>query len=179
MLLAAVAIVAGTLAGWLSGRRLPARRRPWRAAALMPAGAAMVLAGGRWIGGASGLVVLVAGYGLLAVFAAANRRRPGLVLVAAGLLANLAVVTADHGMPVRGLPAGVQVAGHHHGLSTRDHLAALADTIRVAPLGETISPGDVLVTLGGAVGLFTWLEPRPVRRRTGPAGPRPRPAGAP
>jgi hypothetical protein len=169
MLLALVAIAAGIVAGWLSGRRLPTRRRrrQWHAVALLVGGGVMVLAGGRALGGTAGLVLLAVGYGLLVLFATANVRRPGLVLVAVGLVANLAVVLTDHGMPVRGLPAGVAAAGHHHGLSSRDQLTALADTIHVAALHETISPGDVLVALGGAVGFFAWLEPRPRRTATG------------
>jgi hypothetical protein len=112
------------------------------------------------------------GYALLAGFALLNHRHAGLVLVAAGLLANLLVIGVDGGMPVRGLPAGVPVDGLHHGLSAGDSLTGLSDTVRLAPLHEIVSPGDLLVALGGAVAVFSWLEPGPAR--PGRLRPRPR-----
>lgn len=161
MLLALLALAAGAAAGWLAGRRVPAAAGPWRLPVLVPAGAGLLAAGSRWVGGTAGVTVAAVGYAVLAGFALLNVRRAGMVLVAAGLLANLLVIGLDGGMPVRGLPPGVPAAGLHHGLSSRDHLSGLADQIRVVPLHETVSPGDVLVALGGAVALYAWLEPGP------------------
>ncbi|HET6965119.1 MAG TPA: DUF5317 family protein [Acidimicrobiales bacterium] len=183
MLLAVLALVAGAAAGWLSGRRLPEAGGTWRALGLAPAGVVLLAVGNRWVGGGAGVAVAAGGYALLIAFAALNSRRTGLVLVAAGLAANLAVIAVDHGMPVRGVPPGLPAPGLHHGLSSRDHLTGLTDTIRLGALHETVSPGDLLVALGGAVALYSWLEPlpgrprrlRPLRRRRrGPLeGPRP------
>jgi hypothetical protein len=162
MLLAVVALVAGGLAGVAAGRGLPARPPRWRLPGLLVVGGALVVSA-RWIPGRLGWLGLVVGYGALVSFAGANWRRAGLVLVTIGLLANGAVVAADDGMPVSGLPPGVTATGHHQGLRSGDHLTALADDIRVAPLGETVSAGDLLVAVGGAVAAFAWMEPR--RRR--------------
>ncbi len=177
MLLAVLALVAGAAAGWLAGRRLPAGEGTWRVVGLVPAGAVPLALGGRWVGGGAGVGLAVAGYALLIAFAALNSRRAGLVMVAVGLVGNLAVIGVDRGMPVQGLPAGVPAAGLHHGLSSRDHLTGLADTIRVGLLHETVSPGDVLVALGGAAAVYSWLEPPPGargrarrRRRAEPVG---------
>ena len=166
MLLAVIALAAGALAGWLAGRR-PRPAQAWRVPALVPVAALLLLAGGPVLGGDPGLAAMAAGYAALAGFAVANGRHPGMVVAAVGLLANLAVMLADGGMPVRGQPAGVQIGDHHHGLSTRDDLAGLADTIRIAPLGEMVSPGDLLVAGGGAIAGFFWFEPVGTPRRPG------------
>jgi hypothetical protein len=178
MLFAGAAVMAGILAAWAAGRHAPpdpwaAAVRGWRWPALLGAGVVLMLAGQRWIPGLVGLGLLEAGYVLALVFAAANLRRAGLVLIGLGLLANLAVIGIDWGMPVRGLAAAVPAAGHHHGLSSRDHLAVLTDDLRPPGGHETLSPGDILLALGGAVAVFFWLEPRP-RRPVGdhPAAPR-------
>ena len=173
MLTAVVAVLAGLAAGLVAGRRpppelLPAtpaagrRVRAW--AAGLAAGVLMALTG-RWVAGGPGVALLVAGDAALAATALGARRHPGMVLVAAGLLANLAVVAADGGMPVRDLPPGAVAAGHHHGLGPGDHLTGLADDLRVPALGVTFSAGDVVAGLGGAVAAFGWLQPAPGRRR--------------
>lgn len=161
MLLALLAVAAGALAGWLSGRRPGFRAGSWRAPALVPAGAVLLLAGARFVGGGSAVGCMAAGYALLAAFAVANARHPGLALVAVGLVANLVVTVANGGMPVRGVPPGLGTGGRHHGLSSRDRLSALSDTVRLSPINETVSPGDVVVALGGAVAVFFWLSPVP------------------
>lgn len=175
MLLALIAIAAGAAGGWLSGRR-PGRaglaRMPgaWRSPGLVPLGAIALLAGGHGLDGGLGLASTATGYAALIAFAAINGRRPGLALVAVGLLANMAVVVVDRGMPVRDGPPGVQIGGHHHGLSSRDHLAGLADTMRLAPIGETVSPGDLVAAAGGAMAMYFWLEPQIARRKPLSAG---------
>lgn len=168
MLLAVLALAAGALAGWLSGRRPGFRAGSWRAPALVPAGAALLLAGARFVGGGPGVGCMAAGYSLLTAFAVANARHPGLALVGVGLVANLVVIVANGGMPVRGVPPGLGTGGHHHGLSSRDRLTALSDTVALSALHETVSPGDVVVALGGAVAVFFWLAPAP-STGTGPA----------
>jgi hypothetical protein len=158
MVLALVALCIGALVGVALGRRPPSVPRPWRAVVVLGVGVLLAGVGDRWAGGA-GLAVEAGGYFLLAGFALANRRRAGLILVAAGLVANLAVMTADGGMPVRGLYPAAAASGHHHGLSRADRLSALADVIRVPGLHEMVSPGDLVLALGGAVAILGWLEP--------------------
>lgn len=131
----------------------------WKVPVLLPVAGVILAAGERWVGGGSGLAVMSAGYVGLIGFALANGRRRGLALIAVGLLANLAVTVADGGMPVSHQPAGVQIGDHHHGLSSADHLVGLADDIPLSLLGETVSPGDLLIAAGGAVAFFFWLEP--------------------
>lgn len=165
MQLVLLALLAGALAGWVAGRR-PAAATPLALGrTLVPAAVVALLVGERWLGGGPGEAVMAGGYALLIAFAVRNGRRPGLALVALGLLANAVVVVADGGMPVNGQAPGVAAGAHHHGLSTRDHLAGLADTIRLAPLGETVSPGDLLVAAGGGIAVFFWLEPAAGRSR--------------
>jgi hypothetical protein len=175
MVLAGLALLAGVAAGWLAGRRPPlddlARRVLSVRGAILVAGV-VLLAISRWTPGSAGLALMVSGYALLVAFVipyGRNAHRPGLVLAGLGLLANAIVITADGGMPVSGLAPGVAAAGHHHGLSTRDHLTGLSDDIRLSPLSETVSPGDLLISLGAAVAVFGWLEPRHSLTRRRPA----------
>lgn len=183
MVLAAVALLAGAAAALvaclLAGRR-PVAGSGWpRAVGLAPLAALVLLAGDRWFGGAVGLALTATGYALLTGFAAANWRRPGMVLIGVGLLTNVAVIAADGGMPVRYQPPGVALGHHHHGLSSRDHLAGLADIVPVPALGETVSPGDLLIGAGGALAVFFSLAPDPRRDgrdREEPAVGRDRPA---
>jgi hypothetical protein len=128
--------------------------------------------GGRWIPGVTGLTVEAVGYAAAAGFALANWRRPGLILVAVGLTANLLVVSVDGGMPVRSVPAGAPAGAHHHGLSSADGVAFLGDDLTAPVVSEQVSAGDLLIALGGAVVAFTWMVPvagrarrrRPARR---------------
>ena len=86
---------------------------------------------------------------LLIGFALRNAGLTGMVLVAVGLLANLTVIAVDRGMPVRGLPAGVSDGWRHHGERPGDHLTGLADVVRLTPLGETVSAGDIVLVPRG------------------------------
>lgn len=140
-----------------AGRRPPPARTvrpPWTALALGASGVACLLAGS----GAFGPVV--AGYALLLSAAGLEWKRAGMILVAAGLAANLAVIAADGGMPVKGLAAGAATGPLHHGLRAGDRLTGLADVIHVPFLSQVASPGDVVLALGAAVAMFAWLQPR-------------------
>jgi hypothetical protein len=127
---------------------------------LLGAGAVAELSAAHLLGSTTSVAVALAGYALLCAFGLSNRLHPGMLLVTAGLLANATVILADAGMPVAGVPAGAS-SGYHHGLRPGDHLTALADVIPVT--SERLSPGDVVLSAGGAVSLFTWVPP--VRRR--------------
>jgi hypothetical protein len=162
MSLVVVALVAGVAAGLLLGgrvRHLAGVRLHWLA--VLGAGAACALAGARW-----GAAAIIIGYVLLLGFALRNVARPGMVLVACGLLANLAVIAADRGMPVGGIPAGTAYGALHHGVRPGDHLLALSDWIRLTPLHTTVSPGDIVLSLGVATLAAGLMRPR---RRPVPA----------
>lgn len=156
MSLVVVALVAGVVAGRLLGGRpryLAGTRLRW--SALLVAGAVCALAGSRL-----GMAVIVAGYLLLLAFAFRNLALTGMVLVACGLLANLAVIVVDRGMPVHGASAGSTFGPLHHGVRPGDHLLELSDQFRLSLLDETVSPGDIVLALGVATVTAGLMRPR-------------------
>jgi hypothetical protein len=160
MPLVIVALASGLLAGLLLGgrvRRLAGARL--RATGLLLAGAAAEL-GTRWVGGAAGAGLIVAGYVLIICFALRNAAITGMVLVAVGLLANLTVIAVNGGMPVRGLPAGVSDGWRHHGERPGDRFTGLGDVVPLTPLGETVSGGDLVLSLGVATVVVSLMRPR-------------------
>lgn len=164
MYLALVAVAVGGLAGMATAGRIGPWGRPaLRAIWLLPAGAACELAANLWGRGGLGLGLVTAGYVALITWSAANLRFPGMLLVAVGLLSNLVVITVDGGMPVRGAPPGVALGARHHGESPSDRLTGLADVVHIAPLGQTVSAGDLVLALGAATAAFSLG--RPARRR--------------
>src|ERR1700685_1362346 len=100
MLLVVIALAAGSVAGLALGghwRHLADTRL--RSVGTLLAGAVCEFAGSRWGPGWFGTALVVAGYVLLASFAVRNAALAGMVLVAAGLLANLTVIALNGGMP--------------------------------------------------------------------------------
>ena len=85
-------------------------------------------------------------------------------------------------MPVRGLPPLASTAGATMANAPGDHLTGLADVVRLAPLGETVSAGDIVLSLGAGTAVVALMR-RP-RRRPAPSGAsltwkmRPRPVAA-
>ncbi len=138
----------------LAGARL-------RSVGLLLAGAVCELAGSRWT-----LALLIAGYVLLLAFAVRNLAVTGMVLVGFGLLANLVVIAVDDGMPVRGIPAAASSGPRHHGIGPDDQLVGLGDVIHLGPLGDMVSPGDIVLSVGVATVTAGLMRPR---RRTTPA----------
>jgi hypothetical protein len=158
MLLGTLALAAGCLIGLAAGGRLSnLGRRRLRGAGLLVAGSALEFAGDRWGSGWSGLGVILAGFVALFAFALANLRVTGMVLVAAGILSNLAVIGLDRGMPVRGVPPGYTYGPRHHGQRPGDHLVGLDDAIRVPILGDWVSAGDVVLSLGAATVMVSLM----------------------
>jgi hypothetical protein len=108
-------------------------------------------------GAATGL--WLASYGLLVVAAALNLRVTGVPIVAAGMTANLAAITANGGtMPV--LPEAMRAAGRtvvHKANSTgvaEPRLVWLVDRWAApdwVPFANVYSVGDVLIALGAIV----------------------------
>jgi hypothetical protein len=167
-----LAIVIGVVTGLLRGGSLNALGRvrvfrPWLFLAAL-----LALVVGRVIDGtfaASWVTATV----LLALFAAANTRLPGLGLVLVGVALNTAVIVANGGqMPVSmwaadraGLPASTVVSSPL--LDPADSKTALRGVGDVIPLAiphveSVVSAGDVLVASG--IGLFGALAPVRARR---------------
>jgi hypothetical protein len=147
------------LCGLAAGGRLSnVLNAPLRDLWLLVAGAALEWAGGRW-----GLALVVSGYVLLVAFALRNIRLTGMLMIACGLLSNLVVIAVDGGMPVRGVPVGISLGARHHGQKPSDRLTGLADEVRIAPLGETVSAGDLVLAVGAGAVAFSVI--RPARRR--------------
>ncbi len=136
----------------------PTQRLPWRT----PDRIAVVL----WL----------VSYALFALALVRNVRLPGVPLVGAGLVANVAAVLANGGhMPA--LPTALRAAGLHFSESRNSaslahpHLAWLVDRWAApdwVPLANVFSVGDVLIAAGGlvfALGATGVLRRRPVLRR--------------
>ena len=102
-------------------------------------------------------VMLLGSYGALIAFATVNRRLPGVWLILAGLVLNLAVIAPNGGMPVD--PGALRLAGatsvsiagdaKHHAMTDEDVLAFLGDTLPApAPGGAVLSVGDLVLYSG-------------------------------
>jgi hypothetical protein len=167
MSLVVVALAAGLAAGLLRGGKFRhlARAR-LSGVGLLLAGAACEFAAG-WVDGWAGAALLLSGYLLLIAFALRNAATTGMLLAAVGLIANLTVISVDRGMPVRGVPASSTYGWRHHGERPGDRFIGLADVVRVRPLGETVSAGDIVLSVGVATVVATLMRPprRPVPRR--------------
>lgn len=113
-------------------------------------------------GTAIGRAAVIAGYLLLLPFLWLNRRSVGLMLVAAGLLLNLTVISANGGrMPVdnaRVAAMGVRVPegelAKHQPLTAGTMLPFLGDVIPLPPLPEVVSAGDLIL----AAGAFLFVQ---------------------
>jgi hypothetical protein len=103
------------------------------------------------------VVLWLISYALFALAAARNLRVPGVTLVAAGMISNLAAILSNGGhMPA--LPAALRAAGLHFEQSRNStalrapHLSWLVDRWAApswVPLANVYSAGDVLIAVGG------------------------------
>lgn len=171
-----VAVAAGLAIGLVSGGRLSnLAERSFQALGLLVAGLAVQIASS-WAGSA-GVALLLASYGLLLAFTAANARHVGMLVVFVGIALNFVVIAANDGMPVR--PEAIVDAGvappegvaalpfdHKHHLETeRDRLTFLADIVPVPLPGarEVVSYGDLVMAVGVADVIARWLRRPPER----------------
>ncbi len=175
--LSALALLLGGVFGLILGgdlRHLATwRLRSWW---LLVPGVFGQIAADRWHLAGLGTVVILAAYLCLLVFAGRNILLVGMGLVAVGLIANLAVITLDGGMPVHpaavvraGIAAPGQLAavgyGRRHHLETGgDHVTFLDDRLPVGALHQVLSIGD-LVLFVGVADVAANLIRRPRRRR--------------
>jgi hypothetical protein len=125
--------------------------------------------------GTGGVLLLLLSFAFLFVFAVANLRSPGFILILAGLCLNLLVIAANQGMPVTRealvrsgqadtLTDLVQHGGSKHHLAGDDSvLLPLGDVIAVGwPVDQVVSVGDICVHLG--VGWFIVVAMQSRRR---------------
>lgn len=175
MTLMVIAACAGVLAGVALGGR-PARiahlrLRRWWLVVFALVGQAVV---GLLPAGLRALVIVVASAALVAwcaANAASRRLFAGMVLLGAGLLANMAVIAANGGMPVA--PAALRAIGvsgrlevsrgflfKHVRMAGHGRLAVLADRIPVPGLRTVLSAGDIVMLVGIFLVLLVATEPR-------------------
>ena len=120
-------------------------------------------------------LLLVAAYPVGAVFLAANRRIPGMALIALGAVFNLLAITVNAGVmpasPAALAAAGLPVdePGFQSSTAVADpRLAFLGDVFAIPaswPLSNVFSVGDVLIGVGLAWGVHRICGSRLVPRR--------------
>jgi hypothetical protein len=142
-------------------------------ASVMVQGAAEVLD----VSDTLGLAMVLVSYVGLAAFAVANIRLVGMPVVLVGLLCNLAVITANGGMPVRAEAIIASGAATAEELDTIDYgakrhlegdddvLVVLGDIIPVPATNEVVSFGDLILAVGVADVIFRLLKPVELRGR--------------
>ena len=115
-----------------------------------------------WLTEPGELTVLIVSNLLVAAFLAANRRLPGMLLAAGGLVLNVVVIAANGAMPVSleaADVAGTDLASAEFGIKHEPFhdgtlLPWLGDVIPVPGLDMLISAGDVVLALG--IGLLVY-----------------------
>ena len=169
------ALVAGVAVGLAMGGRLP--NLSLTGLRLLP-----LLVVGVLLQAASGLVgpmaapVLITSDAALLLFALANFRRTGMLLVAAGIALNLLPIATDGGMPVSRHAAAqlvssqrlehTRLSGKHHFARPHDSFLALSDIVPVPALRTIVSPGDIVLSVGMAAVIASLLRRRVVVVRT-------------
>lgn len=146
---------------------------------LLPASLGLQL-GTRWLpdeawAETAGVVMVLASFVLLMILVTLNRTKPGMWIVAIGVLMNFTVIAINVGMPV--LAGAAEVASgftveepdisgsfKHVLLDETSRLTFFADVIplRLVGIGEVISLGDIFLALG--LGVFLEHELRRPRR---------------
>lgn len=163
MLASAVAL--GVLAGWIGGGRRFDRLAELRVRWWPLLAAAVALRAIAPLFGDLSAVAYVAAFGGITAVALADRRIPGMSLIAAGATLNAIVVAANLGMPVdldAVAAAGTTMPNDrlHIELGPATRLPQLADVIPMELFRNVYSVGDVLLAVGGF-----WLPVAWMRRR--------------
>ncbi|HVW32408.1 MAG TPA: DUF5317 family protein [Acidimicrobiia bacterium] len=119
--------------------------------------------------------LLVVSYVFLLLFCLANYRLRGLAVVAVGIALNGAVITVNHGMPIRAPGTAVTTTTKHHAERPSDKLEPLGDIILLPALRQSLSFGDLIMMVGLVDVLFHCSRNPATRRRVaaaaGPADP--------
>lgn len=172
-----VAVALGVVLGLaLGGRPRNVGLRPIRAVPVLLAGVGLqVTAEAGGFGDLETLLLVLASYGLLTLFALVNLRLVGMPVVLVGLLCNFLVIGANGAMPVRAsavLAADVadSVQGLDLGAKRRlaepgDRFELLGDVVPVTVAREVLSFGDLILAAGVADVVFRLLRPVGARRR--------------
>lgn len=183
-------LVIAVLASWIRGGRLHRiAHAEIRAGWVLFVGVAIQLgvdvAAGRGVlpdAGVAGWSLLLSSQVLVVAFLLANRRLPGVWLVAIGLALNAVVIAANRAMPVDpaaiaaiGLEGATVPPGKHTLLTAETHLPWLADIIPVSWLRSIVSVGDLVLAAGLLPMTHALMTSPPPRRSTGRRGPRLRP----
>jgi Family of unknown function (DUF5317) len=128
-----------------------------------------------WMTAGPSLALVLVSNLLVVVFLLANRRTPGILLAAAGLVLNVLVITVNGSMPVS--ETAIEVAGidrsrldaedlKHEAMTEDTVLPWLGDVIPVPAVGEVLSAGDVLLTIG--IGWLIYARMTSERRAATP-----------
>jgi hypothetical protein len=162
MLLLAVAVAAGLIVGWA--------RRPagaFSTAAHVDKIGLLALAAGLdaaavLLSGDPAVFAMAGAYAVLLAFASANHHLTGVVVMAVGILLNLAGLVMNQGMPVRQealVQAGVveaeelattELGGPRHLETDADVVPSLGDVLPVPLTREVVSFGDLVIAAGAA-----------------------------
>lgn len=162
MLLLAVALLTGVVAGWLRPPLGARSARPHlRRVLLLGVGAAFT--GFAQLASTDVAVLLTAlALATLLGFALSNSHLTGIVVIGVGLFLNLVSVVANNGIPVRSdalVIAGVveedelattELDGARHFEGVDDPLPVLGDVIPLPAAREVMSFGDLIVVAGAA-----------------------------
>jgi hypothetical protein len=164
MKLALASLAAGILVGYMMGggfRNLLNGRLRWSGIAV--AGLVLQLAPLPGALAKAAFPLLVLSHAVLIAFVLRNVRSPGFALILVGVVLNLIVIAANHGMPVthQALVAAHDRAGlielrdralRYHLAGPHDVLVFLSDAIGGSrPFQFIISVGDIGIYLGGVV----------------------------
>lgn len=167
----AVAIVAGIVLGLARGGRFEnlgeAAFRLWPLLIL-----GVVVQGAAAFTGDGAVIMILASYVLLLLFAAANLHFAGMGVVFVGIALNVAVIGVNGGMPVRddaivaaGIVERAEIAtldfgAKRHLETDDDRLTLLGDIVPVPLAEEVLSFGDLAMSVGVATVLVTLLRRR-------------------
>ena len=176
MYFTAVAVVVGLALGLLTGGNLECLgERRFRLPGLLVSGLGVQLLSGR-LSGSAAVAVVILSYVLLIAFCAANLRLVGMGVVLLGLALNFTTIAVNGGMPVRRsavVAAGIadwdeldslDIHEKRHLERPDDDLMAISDIYPVPVLGEVLSFGDIVMSVGVADVLVNLLKPLPARR---------------
>ena len=177
MYFTAVAVVVGLALGLLTGGKLECLgERRFRLTGLLVAGIVVQVLSG-WVDGSAAVAVVIVSYVLLIAFCAANVLLVGMALVLLGLTLNFTTIAVNGGMPVRRsavVAAGIaewdeldslDIHEKRHLERPDDDLMVISDIIPVPVLGEVLSFGDLIMSVGVADVLVNLLKPLPAHRR--------------
>jgi hypothetical protein len=174
-----VAVVVGIVIGYLTGGRLTAMGEAdlrWPAALYLGIG---IQVASLFLDGALGTGAVVVSYLVLMLFAARNVAFAGMGIVLVGVALNALVIGVNSGMPVRGdaiVASGyttrdaldeIRFDDKRHLERDDDRLTFLGDIIPIPGVGEVLSFGDLVMSVGVADVIVHLM--RTNRRRNGGA----------